>query len=117
MARRVRLSEPALRWIEDEAERISRGFGAAAAQEFRDRIRKTVEAIAAFPNITKRGKIPGSRTITVYRRTVLTIVERDGDLVVAAARSHWQADAFEPGEADSPDYEAPQETSDGGGET
>ena len=37
--------------------------------------------------------------MTVYRRTVLTIVERGGDLVVAAARSHWQNDAHKPHEA------------------
>jgi len=117
MARHVRISEPALRWIEGEAERIARAFGGAAAREFRDRISKTVEAVAAFPNITKRGKIPGSRTITVYKRTVLTIVERNGQLVIAAARSHWQADAFEPGEADSTEYRAPENKSDGGGET
>jgi hypothetical protein len=80
-----------------------------------DRIRKTIEAIAAFPNITKRGKIPGSRTITVYKRTVLTIVERDGDLNVAAARSHWQADAFDPGEAASSDGQAPEEKPGRGG--
>jgi len=99
MALRVRLSEPALRWIEREAERIARDFGAVSAQEFRDRIAKTIEAVAAFPNMAKRGKIPGTRTITVHRRTILTFVERAGDLVVAAARSHWQSDAFDPNEA------------------
>lgn len=99
MARRVRISEPALRWIEQETERIAREFGTKPAQEFRDRIAKAVEAVAAFPSMAKRGKIPGSRTIIVHRRTVLTFVERAGDLVVAAARSHWQGDAFEPDEA------------------
>jgi plasmid stabilization system protein ParE len=98
MAKRVRISEPALQWIE-QAERIARTFGATAAEEFKHRISTTVEAIAAFPNTTKRGKIPGSRTVTVYKRTVLTIVERGGDLVIAAARSHRQGDAFEPHEA------------------
>lgn len=96
MARRVRISEPALRWIEREAERIARDFGVPPAQEFRDRITKAVEAVTAFPSMAKRGKIPGTRTIIVHRRTVLTFVERAGDLVVAAARSHWQGDAFEP---------------------
>jgi plasmid stabilization system protein ParE len=101
MAKRVRLSAPALRWIEGEAERIARDFGPAVAQEFWDRIKAAIEAVAAFPNMTKRGRIPGSRTIVVHKRTVLTFVERDGDLIVAAARSHWQVDAFTPDEVDS----------------
>jgi plasmid stabilization system protein ParE len=109
MAKRVRISEPALQWIEQEAERIARTFGANAAEEFKHRITTTVEAIAAFPNMTRRGKIPGSRTVTVYKRTVLTIVERGGDLVIAAARSHWQGDAFEPHEAYSAPDDEPQD--------
>jgi plasmid stabilization system protein ParE len=99
MAKAVRVSGPALRWIEQEAERIAGTFGASAAEEFRDRIKAAVEAVAAFPNMTKRGTIPGTRTITVHKRTVLTIVERDGGLVVAAARNHWQGDALAPREA------------------
>ena len=102
MARRVRFSEPALKWIEREAGRIAQDFGAVPAQEFRDRILKAVEAVAAFPGVAKRGKIPGSRTMVVHKRTVLTFVERGETLVVAAARSHWQGDAFEPDEAASP---------------
>jgi plasmid stabilization system protein ParE len=99
MARRIRISDPALRWLEREAETIARDFGPAAAQQFKERIARAVEAVANFPSMTKRGIIPGTRTITVHRRTVLTFVDRDGELVVAAARSHWQADAFAPDEA------------------
>jgi plasmid stabilization system protein ParE len=115
MAKAVRVSEPALQWIEQEAERIAGTFGAVAAEEFKDRIKTAIEAVAAFPNMTKRGRIPGSRTITVHKRTVLTIVERDGALVVAAARNHWQGDAFEPREAYSAaDDELREEPADGG---
>lgn len=98
MSKGVRISEAALHWIELEAERIAEVLGRLAAEEFRNRIDTAVRNVADFPHLAKRGKLPGSRTITVHRRTVLTIVERDGVLVVAAARSHRQGDAFEPHE-------------------
>jgi plasmid stabilization system protein ParE len=103
MSRRVRISEPALRWIENEAERIAENFGHPAAAEFKKRLEKAIENLADFPQLTKRGAIPGSRTMTVHKRTILTIVERDGELVIAAARAHWQGDAHEPHEAYSTD--------------
>lgn len=110
MPRRVRISEPALRWLEQEAERIAARFGAVAAADFSKRIDLAVENLAAFPEMAKRGRIPGSRTITVFGRTVMTIVERDGDLVIAAARSHWQQDAHAPPEAAPPGDGEPEDS-------
>ena len=90
MARTIRISEEALRWLVQETETIARDFGGAAARDFQTRINDAIERIAVFPGMTERGKIPGTRTFVVNRRTILTIVERHGDLVVAAARSHRQ---------------------------
>lgn len=90
MSRTIRISEEALRWLEQEAETIARNFGGAAAREFQARINEAIERITIFPGMTERGKIPGTRTFVVNRRTILTILERDGDLVIAAARSHRQ---------------------------
>ncbi|HWV20305.1 MAG TPA: type II toxin-antitoxin system RelE/ParE family toxin [Devosia sp.] len=90
MPRAIRVSEQALRWLAREAERIAEDFGLSAAKEFQTRIDNTLQQIAEFPAMAERGKIPGTRTFVVNRRTILTIVERDGYLVVAAARSHRQ---------------------------
>lgn len=90
MPRAIRISEEALRWMVREAERIAEDFGSTAAKDFQTRIDSALQQLAEFPGMTERGKIPGTRTFVVNRRTILTIVERDGDLVVAAARSHRQ---------------------------
>lgn len=99
MARSIRISAPALRWLEAEAERIATDLGAGAARQFVARIDEALNRIAAFPAMTERGKIAGTRTIVVNKRTILTLVERNGELVVAAARSHRQEDAHDPHEA------------------
>lgn len=109
MPRSVSISEPALQWIEQEAGRISAEFGAAAAKAFKKRINTAIANISAFPGMTERGEIPGSRTVTIFKRTILTLVERDGELVVAAARSHWQEDSHAPHEA----YDSDLDDSDG----
>lgn len=92
MSRTIRISEEALAWIVREAERIAEDFGPKAAKEFQARIDKSLLQISEFPGMTERGKIPGTRTFVINRRTILTIIERDGNLVVAAARSHHQDD-------------------------
>ena len=117
--RGVTISEPALQWIEREAKRISADFGPAAAQAFKKRINTAILNIAAFPHMTARGAIPGSRTVTIFKRTILTLVEREGEVVVAAARTHWQDDSHAPHEvhaADADDEESiPADTRPPGG--
>jgi len=92
MAGTIRISEPALRWLTEEAERIAANFGETAGRDFQARIDDALTRLLAFPEMTARGKIPGTRTLVVNRRTLLTIIFRDGDLIVASARSHFQSD-------------------------
>ena len=99
MPKEVRISEPALRRLERMAEEIASEFGRAAAVAFRSRIDTAVKNLAMFPQMTGHGDIPNTRIVIVNNRTLLTIVERDGELVVAAARSHDQKDARAPHEA------------------
>lgn len=115
MPRTVLISEAALQWLEQEAERIAGQFGSSIANEFRDRIKTAIENLADYPHMAKRGAIPGTRTITVHRRTILTIVERNGALVVAAARGHRQNDAYNPHEAYSAGDDEPSKDPETGG--
>lgn len=98
MPKNVRVSEPALQWVELQAERIAFDFGDNAAQEFRKKFFDALDSLDQFPGIAKRGKIPGSKNLTIGRRTIITVVERDHELFVAAARSHWQEDSHDPQE-------------------
>lgn len=90
MAGAIRISAPALRWLTREAERIAEDFGERAARDFQTRIDEALQHALAFPSSAVRGRIPGTRTLVINRRTILTLVMRDGDLIVAAARSHRQ---------------------------
>jgi plasmid stabilization system protein ParE len=98
MPKSVRVSEPALQWVEQQAERIAFDFGDKAAEEFRKNFFEALDNHEQFPGIAKRGKIPGSTNLTIARRTIITVVERDDELFVAAARSHWQEDSHDPHE-------------------
>jgi plasmid stabilization system protein ParE len=98
MPKSVRVSEPALQWVEQQAERIALDFGINAAGEFRKKFFEALDNLEQFPGIAKRGKIPGSKNLMIGRRTIITVVERDDELFVAAARSHWQDDSHDPHE-------------------
>jgi plasmid stabilization system protein ParE len=99
MPKKVSISEPALAWLERMAEEIASEFGRGAAVAFRNRIDTAVKNLAIFPQMTGHGDIPNTRIVIVNNRTLLTIVERDGEVVVAAARSHNQEEARAPHEA------------------
>jgi plasmid stabilization system protein ParE len=84
--------------VEQQAEHIALNFGDRAAEEFRKDFFDATDNLEMFPGIAKRGKIPGSKNLTVGRKTIITVVEHNDELVVAAARNHWQEDSHEPHE-------------------
>ncbi len=97
MGRSVRISENALRWIEAQAEEIAR-HDILAAQRFTQKIQDAIAKLSEFPRLGPPGMIRGTRTLLIDRRYILTVRERNGELEIAAARSHWQKDSHAPQE-------------------
>ena len=90
----IRLSPRAERWFLDHIAELAEESPTAARNLLRklERLRRN---LTAFPHMAPPGLIPGTRR-AVLGPLILTILERDGVVEIAAIRHAKQEDAYAP---------------------
>ena len=90
----IRLSSRAERWLLDHIAHLADESPSAARKLLAD-FRLLRLNLTAFPHMAPRGVIPGTRR-AVLGSLILTILERDGVIEIAAIRHAKQEDAYAP---------------------
>lgn len=91
---KVRFSPKAERWFLDKISEIAEERP-SAARNILERLEKQTRLLTAFPRMTERGLIPGTRKISL-KPFVLTARIRNGELEIIAVRFAKQRDALAP---------------------
>lgn len=104
---RVRLSRSAERWFQKRIAEIAE-VDPNAARKIVGRFERLKDMLSAFPEMTERGVLPGTRRIVMHP-FILVARLRDDVVEIAAIRHARQKDARAPSELMAKDQEANNE--------